>query len=291
MAVGLQPAQAQTSEYYLLRAESGHMWVIQNGQVVREWNVDGDLEIPLTVIDTVRTYGYRPGDVGTEYALDGQMTGEHYPWVDGCGASWLDGTTDGQFAYAIQYTGNRPVCRFDLNWTNPTLLFNCPPGEQWDALTYDPTDDTFWITGRNNVLAQLDRSGNVLQRFTIPGGGRSAGLAYDAADDTFWMYRGGDLIQQYSKSGQLLQSHNVAGVSGNVWGGEFQFSPGGCVYTVKKSKSKRGCENCPEKGSDFRTDSECEDVKDCAKKLKTTIACPRGGNGICKIKGKVKSCG
>jgi len=40
-----------------------------------------------------------------------------------------------------------------------------------------------------------------------------------------------------------------------------------------------------------RTQAECEDVKGCAKKLKTTIACPRGGNGICKIKGKVTSCG
>ncbi len=291
LALAVQPAQAQTGEYYLLRAETGHLWVIQGGQVVREWDVNGDLEIPLFVMDTVRTYGYRPGDIGTEYNLDGTQTGDLYPWVDGCGASWLDGTTDGQFAYAIQYTGDRPVCKFELDWTNPTHMFNCPPGEQWDAITYDASDDTFWITGRNNVLAQLDRGGNELQRFSIGSGGRSAGLALDTSDGTFWMYRGGDLIEQYSKTGQLLASHNVPGVAGNIWGGEFQFGGGGCVYTLKKSKSKRGCEICPEPGSDYSSGQECEDKKDCDKKLKQTIACPRGGNGICKIKGKRSSCG
>ncbi|RJP37034.1 MAG: hypothetical protein C4547_06240 [Phycisphaerales bacterium] len=62
-----------------------------------------------------------------------------------------------------------------------------------------------------------------------------------------------------------------------------------CRYTIKKSRAKRGCETCPPKGSSYRTEGQCEDVKDCNKKLKTTIACP-DGNGICKLKGKAESC-
>jgi len=34
-----------------------------------------------------------------------------------------------------------------------------------------------------------------------------------------------------------------------------------------------------------------EDVKDCTKKIKTTIGCPDGGNGLCKVKGKINGCG
>ncbi len=62
-----------------------------------------------------------------------------------------------------------------------------------------------------------------------------------------------------------------------------------CRYAIKKSKSKQGCEVCPERGSAYRSEAACEDVKDCPKKLKATIGCPRG-NGVCKIKGKRDSC-
>ncbi len=62
-----------------------------------------------------------------------------------------------------------------------------------------------------------------------------------------------------------------------------------CVYLIKKSKAKR-CDACPAKGDNYRTEAECEGVKDCPKKVKTTIACPDGGNGTCKIKGKRSDC-
>lgn len=289
-AMMVSAASAQVGEYYLVRAEQGHIWVIQGGVVVREWNVDGDLEIPLTVTDTVRTYGYRNGDIGSEYELDGTLTGVHYPWAPDCGQSYLDGATDGEFAYAVQYTGARPICRYDLDWTNPQLLFNLPANEQWDAITYDPDNGTMWATGRNNVLAEFQMNGTEVQRFTIPAGGRSAGLALDPADDTFWMHRGGDIIQQYDKNGQLLTTHNVPGVSGNIWGGEFQFGGGGrCQYTIRSSKAKGGCETCPSKGDNFETQQPCEEVTDCRKKVKTTITCPEGP-GACKIKAKRSSC-
>jgi len=62
-----------------------------------------------------------------------------------------------------------------------------------------------------------------------------------------------------------------------------------CHYLLKKSKSKGGCGDCPEKGSVFRSEVECENAKDCAKKLKTTIPCP-DGPGVCKLKGKRSGC-
>jgi len=64
-----------------------------------------------------------------------------------------------------------------------------------------------------------------------------------------------------------------------------------CQYTVKKSKAKGGCETCPPKGGNYASEADCEDIGDCAKKVKTTTACPGGGPGTCKIKGKRSSCG
>ncbi|RJP40649.1 MAG: hypothetical protein C4547_02250 [Phycisphaerales bacterium] len=62
-----------------------------------------------------------------------------------------------------------------------------------------------------------------------------------------------------------------------------------CNYTLKKSKGKK-CDSCPAKGSNVATEEVCEVVKDCTKKYKETIACPGGGDGKCKLKGKRTSC-
>jgi hypothetical protein len=62
-----------------------------------------------------------------------------------------------------------------------------------------------------------------------------------------------------------------------------------CQYTLTKSKAKGGCLSCPSKGDAFGTETPCELVEDCAKKIKTTIACPNEA-GTCKLKGKRSSC-
>lgn len=64
-----------------------------------------------------------------------------------------------------------------------------------------------------------------------------------------------------------------------------------CTYRIKKSKAKGGCEACPAVGDEARSGVECIKKNDCEKKLKGNIACPDGGNGICKVKGKRSSCG
>ena len=66
-----------------------------------------------------------------------------------------------------------------------------------------------------------------------------------------------------------------------------------CLYTIKKnSKAKGGCRSCPRKKDIYASGAECEDVKDCEKKIKIKkIDCPDGERGFCKkIKGKRESC-
>jgi len=60
-----------------------------------------------------------------------------------------------------------------------------------------------------------------------------------------------------------------------------------CYYTLKRSKSKKGCQNCPPKGSYYNSGIPCP--PNCAKKFKETIACP-SGPGKCKLKGKKPVC-
>ncbi len=82
---------------------------------------------------------------------------------------------------------------------------------------------------------------------------------------------------------------NYQGADFNYWvNGTIE---SGCGYVLKKSKSKGGCESCPARGESYHTRDECEKVRDCVKKLNTTIACPDGRNGLCKLKGKRASCG
>ncbi len=67
----------------------------------------------------------------------------------------------------------------------------------------------------------------------------------------------------------------------------------GCAYSVKKNvKGKKGCNACPQKNDQWVTGDACDDVKDCAKKVKLkNFDCPDGGPGICKkLKGKRSDC-
>lgn len=63
-----------------------------------------------------------------------------------------------------------------------------------------------------------------------------------------------------------------------------------CKYKINKSKAKGGCQACPAKNTILATNQACSSINDCRKKLKTTIACPNGGPGSCKIKAKADSC-
>ncbi|RJP36916.1 MAG: hypothetical protein C4547_06565 [Phycisphaerales bacterium] len=114
---------------------------------------------------------------------------------------------------------------------------------------------------------------------------RGSGIIYDYDLRTPGNFRSFD-----PGTGQFtpLAAFNFAGNHSSI---AFTGGAANCVYTLKKSKAKGGCDRCPPKGGDYRSEATCEDVKECAKKVKTTIACPGGGNGTCKLKGKRSSCG
>ncbi len=68
---------------------------------------------------------------------------------------------------------------------------------------------------------------------------------------------------------------------------------GGCQYALSANpKPKKGCNVCPSRGDVIGSGQDCEEVKDCDKKLVIKkLDCPDGGPGFCKkVKGKRDSC-
>ncbi len=292
LAAMVGSAPAQQSEYYLVDGgNAARISVIQNGAVVRTWSTT-DSQMPVAVIDTVRTYGQYSTNKGAEYDLDGTPTGVEYRHQGEVNVSQsIDGGTDGvEYNFLAAY-GHNSIWRFDLDWKNPEQLFSVsgPTG-----ITYDQASGNLWVisfVGKN--ITEYTMDGNVVRQFGYSSPSSWLGaLAYEPATDTLWAeeFSTGTLYQ-YSKDGQTLQSFVVPGIGGYAWGAEFAAAGGiRCHYTIKKSKAKGGCDTCPAKGDDYRTEAECETPGDCAKKIKTTIACPRGGNGVCKVKGKRSGC-
>ncbi|RJP37230.1 MAG: hypothetical protein C4547_05775 [Phycisphaerales bacterium] len=265
--------------------------VIQGGQVVKTFPASPQVRaFPIAVVDTVRTTGYAIGETGGEYTLDGTPTGATYQLMQADPNGLSDGTTDGEFNYGMGWsTGN--VWKYDREWKNGSILFSA--GGRFGGVAYDPTDGTFWLSAdRAAGIRHYDAAGNLLGSFnTQPN--LDWNLALEPSSGTLWVssYRTNNL-HNYAKDGTYLGSVAVPGMTAaSFFSGEFVFGSAGCVYKIKKSKSKGGCENCPEVGSEYATNAECETIKDCDKKIKTTIACPRGGNGTCKLKGKRSSCG
>jgi hypothetical protein len=137
--------------------------------------------------------------------------------------------------------------------------------------------------GENNDATMVfrDKDGNEI--------GRS--VAATGLGDCQWHWNGwetqGALIAEVDVIGQLFGGAfiDMDDMCISYEGGE-----GHCQYQIKSSKGKGGCRDCPAKGETFRSEQACEDIGDCPKKVKTTIAC-QSGEGTCKIKGKRSSCG
>ncbi len=289
-AVVASPVLAQTDPLYMSDGDGRRILVIQGGAVVDTFPAQPQVRaFPIAVMDTVRTTGYAIGETGGEYQLDGTPTGATYTLNQADGNGLSDGTTDGESNYGMGWsTGN--VWKYDLDWQNGSILFSA--GGRFGGVAYDPSDGTFWLSAdRAAGIRHYDAAGNLLGQFdTVTN--LDWNLALEPSSGTLWVStRGNQTLYNYAKDGTLLGSFVVPGMQPSSFlSGEFQLGGGGCIYTIKKSKSKGGCETCPEKGGEYASNAACEDVKDCEKKIKTTIACPRGGNGICKIKGKRSAC-
>ncbi len=134
----------------------------------------------------------------------------------------------------------------------------------------------------------------VFESFSYPnsGVGTMRATPFNGGQD---LYPDGEFVFANLSGEQTLQDFNNAGwghrqPNNQDLGISVAFGGTGCGYLLKKSKSKGGCEACPDVGSIYSTSVECEKVKDCVKKVKATIDCPDGGAGICKIKGKRSVC-
>lgn len=228
-------ALGQTSEYFLHSGDQHTFTVVQNGVILRQWNVapgTSNYQYPIAVLDTVRTMSADVGADGAQYSLTGNDLGVRYTHPAGTSRCW-DGTTDGTHNYSIDSVGD--VWQFGLDWSNPVRLFHVPNGGI-GGLTYDPDNNSIWVGlfSSSTNLSDYAMDGTVISSFDV-GHTQNMGLALDPADGTLWIHdqnRQGTL-EQWSRTGSLLNTVVVPGLSSqNALGGEFQFGGGGYTCTI-----------------------------------------------------------
>lgn len=211
-------AHAQLSELYLNQHDngSGNIYVVQGGAIVRSWSAErGSLFVNA---GTVRTAG-NGGGAGAEYTLAGVPTGVTFPTPGTAGMHNDDSTTDGSFAYGMDYISQN-VIRFNLDWSNPTSLF--PVSDDSDGITWDYTDNTFWTVGWTTPrINHYSSTGTLLGSFSALESSH-VGLAIDPADHTLWLsHWNTNQIDQYSVTGTYLQSLVIPGLPTDIAGAEF----------------------------------------------------------------------
>jgi hypothetical protein len=186
-------------------------------------------QYPIAIGATIRTTANTTNLSGAEYSLGLVPTGADYP-NPGI-LEIYDGTTDGAHNYAITYP-NGLLYQFDLDWSNPTLLFStASTGNGYEGITYDATNNSLWLSAlRAGTVADYTLSGTLLSSFDT-GHIQNASLALDPADNSLWIYNkttdhdaAGPLFEQYNKTGALLSTARFAALIGDaqgILGGEF----------------------------------------------------------------------
>ncbi len=210
------------NELYVTKWQGYGIEVIQGSSVVRSWAPSGSAELAIVVDNTVKTYGYtNSGSKGAEYTLSGTYTGTQYT-VNPASYGFHDGATDGTYYYSWGYFSNS-LEKFDKNWNRIETMFTLT-GTDRLGVTYDPTDDTFWITcWSQGRVEHYTRSGSLLGSFNT--NTYSGMIALDYTDNTLWtVVYSSNAFKQYSKSGVLLQTVSVTGLNaGYIYGGEFRY--------------------------------------------------------------------
>jgi hypothetical protein len=249
LAIGAQaaPFTGPVSPYYLDNYEDQTIYVVQGTSVINSFpwaysagNGAGYNEGNLAVTNVVTTNGfgsYGSPDTAGQYTLGGTPTGVGHIGQPTPGTVYeyeYDGTSDGTHNYTVQYyayTGSgytENVIQTDLNWQDPTALFSVQSstgaiGEDL-GITYDPTNNSLWISGwSNGLISDYSLSGTLLSSFNTGLGGELGALGLDHADNTLWLsYEQGNTLYQFSKSGVLLQEEVPSGLpSGYYLAGDF----------------------------------------------------------------------
>jgi hypothetical protein len=208
----------------------GGIFYLTDGDILTAYRIDlpsGDylgsfstfpFAFPIAVSDTVRI-GQRNNGQGAEYSLLGTATGVTFTGAGGI-TQLLDGTTDGStYNYGVTCCGtNVGVYRGDRLWQGLELLFGLP--SDGSGITYDPVNESLWISFANNTIAQYSFTGTLISSFGAQND--VAALAYDASSDSFWYHiNGTSRFVNVNRSGQELHDLTIAGLfTFNAYGGE-----------------------------------------------------------------------
>jgi len=219
-----------TSVYYL--SDSNTMYKVQGLNLLSQWAVSGTpgFDLPMAVSTEIHSTGRSQGTAGARYDLNGTYLGTTYtnPGYAGGGMDVWDGTTDTAHNYTVSTLCNlcgsdSSLIQTDLDWSNSVVLFNIGAGYDSLGVTYDPTNNSLWVSKWNGgtTITDYTLSGTVITQFDA-GFAQIGALAYDAADDTLWATNfGSNALFQFNKSGTLLQSGTIAGLnSTTLWSGE-----------------------------------------------------------------------
>ncbi|MGD9615144.1 MAG: PEP-CTERM sorting domain-containing protein [Alphaproteobacteria bacterium] len=221
------------SPYYLNNSSDQTIYVVQGTSVVDSFPLsycggiqfcEANLAIANGHVST-NWFGNGQGSPGTagQYTLDGTPTGVSWPTSPppaGTTSQIIqDGTSDGTSNYTVELqndVGQPRVIAYDLQWQNPTVLFDVPSAHT--GITYDPVDNALWISHfGNGTISQYALDGTLLTSFGAATAGPTA-LAYDPADNTLWFgNQGGTNLFQYSKTGVLLQEGELSGLPGGAY--------------------------------------------------------------------------
>jgi hypothetical protein len=142
-------ATAQTSELYLTDFMDTHTYVVQNGQIVRQfsrtaWN-DGPA---LVVQSTIRMYGQVWGGVGHEYDVNGISSpgSTRIPSTSTVSTGPPTELVTGPFRRTTPAWTTR-FMKATASWDNIAVAF--VPQRRSSGITYDYTDNTLWVTNKS----------------------------------------------------------------------------------------------------------------------------------------------
>jgi hypothetical protein len=215
-------AQGPVSSYYLIAGDQRTDWRVQGTNVLNSWSQVVDTEYPVAINGgIVKTTGVGQGLTGAGYSLSGTDTGSRY--TNPAPVGMYDGASDGTHNFGVDYSSG-DVYQFDANWGSPTVLFGGLGGGNYLGITYDPTNNSLWISRWNSTTVE-DRSlgGTVLSSFNLPFASISC-LAMDYADNTLWMGSQNTFgtFYHYSRAGASLGQVTYASMTAqNTLGGEF----------------------------------------------------------------------
>jgi hypothetical protein len=202
--------------------------VVQGTSIINSWTTHYSDELLLSVDGDVRTLECC-GSSGAQYTLGGTYTGVNYANTSPILDNWVDSTTDGSHNYMVG-AGDLKVYETNRDFSDPVVLFDV--GTQNLGITYDPTNNSLWLSGWGNpYVSDYTLTGTLISQFNTFQYNKAA-LALDPADQTLWFVENGygsdgrsGILEQYTKSGTFLgYGITVFSSGGEMLGGEFDYT-------------------------------------------------------------------